>query len=635
MRQLNGWQKWIVTTWCCLASLFHLYTASVGVFIPLIQRSIHLSFLLPLAFLFFPANKNSPKDKIPFIDFCLALLSLIPTLYIFVNANRLSIRMEYVSPVSDVEVLLGILNIVLLIEAIRRTISPIMAGLILVFLSYIFLGHYLPGIFHCQDYTLARIIEMQYLLADPGIYGPILGISATFVAIFVIFAAFLQVSGVGKFFNDIATKIAGKSPGGPAKIATIGSGLFATISGASSANVYATGSFTIPLMKKMGYSKEFAGAVEAAASTGGMIMPPVMGATAFIIAEFTRTPYIIVCKYALLGAVLYYFTIYIMVHLEALKLGLGGIDSSELPTWGVIIKEVHLIMPIICLVYFLVKGYSAFTAAYWATIFSFVVSFFRKETMMTIKKVIQALENGAKNMVIIALACAGAGIVISVITSSGLGLGLSSLAFSLSRGNLFWGLVIIMITSIILGMGLPTTAAYIITVAIGGPALQRMGVEILVAHLFVFYFAILSEITPPVAINAYAAAAISGGDPIKTGIKAMGLAITGFLIPYIFIYNPAILLKGTFLEIVVYFFLTLIALIAFGIFNIGIDIFSKRKINNIYRLIFLMISIFLVYSIITFALNINIVILIIVSFSILMNFYRHRKYKGIESMRLS
>ncbi|HAF49740.1 MAG TPA: C4-dicarboxylate ABC transporter permease, partial [Synergistaceae bacterium] len=556
MRRLEGWRRWVVGGWLVAAALFQLYTAATGIMQPRVQRGIHLFFLLPVAFLLYPATKKSPKDRFTALDILLAVLSAIPPIYLIVANEALNMRFEFVDPVTSLELFLGILNILMLLEAIRRAVVPAMAILVGAFVVYLYVAPYLPSIFYSKPMALSRIVEMQYLITDAGIYGAITGVSATFVALFVILGAFLETTKMGEFFTKMASRVAGTSPGGPAQIAVISSGLFGSISGVGAANVYATGTFTIPMMKRIGYKPQFAGAVEAVASTGGLIMPPVMGAGAFVMSELTGISYIKICAAALLGAVFYYMTLSLTVRFVALKHNLKGIPPEEVPSWKEIVRDAYLLLPAIGLVYFLLKGYSPFMAAFYAILLALGVSFFRKETMMTPKKLLSALELGGRNMAMIAIACAGAGMVVSIVTHTGLGLGIASVITSWSGGMLFPALLLIMATSIILGMGLPCTPAYIIAITIGGPALLAMGVDVLSAHLFVFYFAILAEVTPPVCIVAYCGAAIAGSDPMKTGFEAAKLAIVGFIVPYIFMYNKALLLRGSVWEI-----LTLIILL--------------------------------------------------------------------------
>ncbi len=550
MRNLKGWQAWAVGGWLVLLVLFHLYTASFGIMQPRIQRGIHLLFLLPVAFLLFPSGKRSPKQHPSVPDLFLAGLALLPPLYVIIQNDVLSMRLVFIDPVLPLEMTLGLINIILLLEGIRRAVVPAMSILIAVFFGYLFIAPYLPGVFYSKPPIIAEIIEMQYLVSDAGIYGSITGVSATFVALFVIFGAFMENTRTGQFFTDLACRLAGKSSGGPAKIAVISSGLFGSISGVGAANVYSTGTFTIPLMKSLGYRKQFAGAVEASASTGGMLMPPVMGAGAFVMAEITGISYVQIIVAALLGSMLYYASLIFRVHFTAQKENLRGISEDQLLSYTQILKDSYLLIPMLALVFLLLKGFSPFYAANAAIGITFLASFFKKKTRMTPAKLWATLLLSGKNMIMIALACAGAGMVVSIVTNTGLALGIASVITNWSGGTLLPALVLIMITSLVLGMGLPCTPAYIIAVTIGGPAMLAMGCALLPAHLFVFYFAILAGITPPVCIPAYCAASIAGSKPLQTGFEAFKLSMVGFMIPYIFIYNQALLLQGSTLEII-------------------------------------------------------------------------------------
>ncbi|MFW6055481.1 MAG: TRAP transporter permease [Thermodesulfobacteriota bacterium] len=549
MRDLKGWQNWLIGGWLVVLALFHLYTASFGIMQPRVQRGVHLLFLLPAAFILFPAGKRSPRDRPSGLDLVLAGAALIPPLYVITQNDTLSMRLVFIDPVLPVEMLLGGLNIVLLLEGVRRAVVPAMAILIAVFFGYLFLAPYLPGVFYSKPPLMAEIIEMQYLVSDAGIYGSITGVSATFVALFVIFGAFMENTRSGQFFTDLACRLAGKSSGGPAKIAVISSGLFGSISGVGAANVYSTGTFTIPLMKKLGYRKQMAGAVEAAASTGGMLMPPVMGAGAFVMAEITGISYVKIIVAALLGSILYYTSLVFRVHFTAQRDNLRGISEGQLLSYTQILKDSYLLIPMLALVWLLLKGFSPFYAANAAIGITFLASFASRETRMTPARLWATLRLSGHNMVMIALACAGAGMVVSIVTNTGLALGVASVITNWSGGFLLPALFLIMVTSLFLGMGLPCTPAYIIAVTIGGPAMLALGCDLLASHLFVFYFAILAGITPPVCIPAYCAASIAGSKPLQTGFEAFKLALVGFLIPYIFIYNQALLMQGTVLEI--------------------------------------------------------------------------------------
>lgn len=561
MRELKGWVKWLVSI--CLASvaLFHLYTAIFGIFQPRIQRGIHLMVLLPMTFLLYPARKEkSPQDRPSVLDWVLALLAVLPPIYLMVFNHQLNLRYQTIDPLTTVQVMLGLINIILIIEGVRRAVVPAMAILIVIFFGYLFASPYLGGIFYSKPMPLSRIVEINYLITNEGIYGSIIGVTATFVAIFVIFGAFMQNTRTGEYFTNLAVALAGRSVGGPAKIAVISSGLFGSISGVAAANVYATGVFTIPLMKRLGYRKQFAGAVEAAASTGGLIMPPIMGAGAFVMSEITGIAYIHIVKAAVLGAIFYYLSILMKVHFVAKKDGLRGMDEDELIPIKQILKDSYQLIPLILLVIFLIIGYSPFIAAVWGIISTFLLTFVRKDTRMGLKRLYETFELSGRNLIMLAMSCAGAGMVISIVTYTGLALGIASVIQSWSGGFLLPALLLIMVTSILMGMGMPCTPAYIVAVTIGGPALQAMGIEVMTAHLFVFYFAILAEVTPPVSIASYCGAAIAGSDPLKTGWESFRLALAGFIIPYIFVFNPAFLLKGTWLQI-----LGLVILVFYGV----------------------------------------------------------------------
>jgi len=561
LRQLKGWEQYLITIFAVSAAIFHLYTAATGVLASRYQRGFHLFFLIPLAFLLFPATKKSPQDRIPLQDWLLAILSAVPSLFVIIEAPRLEGRWEFVTPILDSELAIGILLVIMLLEAVRRAVAPAMTGLALAAVLYLLFGHFLPGILYHRPYSLREAIEICYLVVDDGIYGSFTGISAVFVALFVIFGAFIYEMGLGQYFIDLAVRVAGKSTGGPAKIAVISSACFGTLSGSAAANVFATGTFTIPMMKRIGYRPQFAGSVEAAASTGGQLMPPIMGAGAFLMAEITHIPYLSICIAAALPAVLYFFSVGMMVHLEALKYKLKGLGEIDAPSLSTLLKDSYLILPVAGLLVLMIKGYSPFRAAFVATLISVAISFLKRKTWMTPRKIVSALERGAKDMIMIAGACSCAGLITSVLMNTGLGLKFSTLVISSSQGIFLIAALLIMISSLILGMGLPTTAAYVLAVAAGGPALIKMGGELLSVHLFVFYFAILACVTPPVALAAYAGAAIAKTDPLKTGFEASKLVLAGYLIPYMMLYNPGLMLRGSWSEILLSFALAIFTII--------------------------------------------------------------------------
>ena len=520
-------------------SIFQLYTATFGVLDAQLQRAIHLGFGLSLAFLLYPTKKSWRRDKLHPLDAILAVLGAASPAYIVICYKSLVLRAGL--PTTE-DVIFGALGILLVIEAARRVVGIPMVAVVSVFITYAFVGQYMPGILAHKGLTIEQFVSHVYFTTE-GIFGIPLGVSSTFIFLFILFGAYLESTGLGKFFIDAANAIAGWASGGPAKVAVLSSGLMGTVSGSSVANVVGTGSLTIPMMKKLGYHKNFAGAVEAAASTGGQLMPPVMGAAAFLMAEFVGVPYVEIVKAAVIPAFLYFMGVWLGVHFEAKRNNLKGIPREELPKFGQLLRERgHLAIPLLVIVWLLVSGYTPMRAALVAIVLSIICSALRKSTRMKPLEIVKGLENGARNVLGVLVACAAAGIIIGVVTKTGVGLKLASGLLELSGGLLLPSMFLTMITAIILGMGVPTTANYVITSTIAAPALLQMGVPILAAHMFVFYFGIIADVTPPVALAAYAGAGIAGGNALKTGVNASKLAIAAFIIPYMFVLSPELLL---------------------------------------------------------------------------------------------
>lgn len=535
----TGFMAKVVTALAITFSVFQLYTALYGVLDAHLQRAVHLGFGLTLIYLLYPTCKEWSKDRLHPIDLVLAILGAAAPAYVVIMYKELVLR---AGTVNQTDLIVGCIGLILVIEATRRVVGIPMVIVSLLFLSYAFIGPYAPGVLAHRGLTLEQLIGHLFFTTE-GIFGIPMGVSSTFIFLFILFGAYLETTGLGKFFIDIANAIAGWASGGPAKVAVLSSGLMGTVSGSSVANVAGTGSFTIPMMKKLGYDKNFAGAVEAAASTGGQLMPPVMGAAAFLMAEFVGVPFIEIVKAATIPAVLYFAGVWIGVHLEAKRTNLKGIPRDQLPRPWIIFKERgHLAIPLVVIIYLLVSGYTPMKAALWAIFLSIVAAMMRKSTRMEPKEIILGLEKGARGVLGVLIACASAGIIIGVVTKTGVGLKLASALLDLAGGALLPTMFFTMITAIILGMGVPTTANYVITSTIAAPALVQMGVPILAAHMFVFYFGIIADVTPPVALAAYAGSAISGGNALKTGINASKLAIAAFLIPYIFVYSPVLLM---------------------------------------------------------------------------------------------
>ena len=441
----------------------------------------------------------------------------------------------------------AIMAVILVVEAARRVMGWMLPILGLIFLSYPFFSHYnwVPDRLLTRQYTISDIFGQMYLKTE-GLYSSAIGASVTFIFLFILFGAFLAKSGMGKLFNDLAMALAGHKQGGPAKVAVISSGFMGSINGTAVANVVGTGSFTIPLMKKIGYHKNFAGAVEASASVGGQILPPVMGASAFIMAETTGVSYGTIALAATLPALLYYLGVMAQVHYRAGRDNLKGVPKADLPRVKEVLKERgHLLIPIVALVFFLFQSIPVSYAAVYTILLTIVVAAFRKTTRMGIKEILEALEDGAKQSLSVMAACAVVGIIIGVVSLTSFGSVMTSSIMSIGAGSLFLTLFFTMIASMILGMGLPSIPAYIITATMAAPALANFDIPILVAHMFVFYFGLFANITPPVALAAFAGAGIAGGDPMRTGFQALKLSLAGFIIPFLFVYNPAMLMIDT------------------------------------------------------------------------------------------
>ncbi|MPM37100.1 hypothetical protein SDC9_83706 [bioreactor metagenome] len=539
-RNLSGLPGKFITLWLVAMSVFHLATAGF-VTIPLtIQRAIHLTFAVTAVFILYPATRKGSKVKTPWYDWLLAAGGFCVTAYIVVFFNDIARRG---ADPTNAEIYLGIAAIALLVEAGRRIVGNVLPCLSMIFLAYCYFGNYVPGIFQIRGYSLSRIIQHMYLTPE-GIFGLALGVSATFVIVFIIFGAFLSQSGGARFFNELALAMAGGSPGGPAKVAVVASGLLGTISGSSVANVATTGAFTIPLMKKVGYKPYYAGAVEACASTGGQLMPPIMGAGAFIMSEFLGIPYLTIAGAAVIPAFLYYAAIFTNVHIRARKKGLQGLPKDQLPVLRDVMRtDGHLIIPVIVIIATLLMKYTPLRAGFIGVISVIIVSSLKKNTRMSFASILKALEEGARGALGVAMACALVGFIVGTSSLTSLGLTISNNVIELAGGNLLLTLIMSMCACIILGMGLPTTANYIVCSTIIAPALVGMSVLPLSAHLFVFYFGIMADITPPVCLAAFTGAGIAGASPSKTGFTATRIAIASFMLPYCFVYNPMLLLQ--------------------------------------------------------------------------------------------
>ncbi|BBK38420.1 C4-dicarboxylate ABC transporter [Allostella sp. ATCC 35155] len=515
-------------------SVYHLYVGVTGAPEAFFFRGAHLMFTLVLIFLIMPSFRR----KVPHaVDYLMMVLSVAAIGYLWANHDYLYSRFVFVDDPTTTDLILGTILVLIVLESTRRVIGLALPITAILFVVYgLAFGNMRPE----------QFIEMMYLTTE-GIFGIPLGVSATYVILFIIFGAFVERSGTGQLFMDSANAVAGHTAGGPAKVAVITSGLFGTISGSAVANVMTTGTFTIPMMQRIGYRPAFAGAVEAVASTGGQIMPPIMGAAAFVMAEFLGASYLQITVYALIPAVLYYWAVFAAVHLEARRVGMRGMPRDEMPAFlHVLTARGHLFVPLVTVVAVLFMGYSAPYAAVWGVFSVVPIMLLRQLTRRDVSfaMIMQALESGARSTLAIAAACACAGIVIGVIAQTGLGLTFTSIVIAASQDSLVPALVLTMLAGIVLGMGLPTTPAYIIQVALLVPALIKLGVVAPAAHMFVFYFAILSAITPPVALAVYAAIGLSKSPIWETGLAAVKLGATGYIVPFMFVFSPELLMIG-------------------------------------------------------------------------------------------
>jgi len=544
-----------------LFSGYHLWTTMFGMPPAYLHRPVHLTFAATLGFLLYSVRGKKRAGAVPAWDVLLALLSLACFGTVALLADKAAQRLPMIDPLTSWELFAGATGVVLVLELIRRTVGLPLAAVATAFLAYAFLGPYMPRALAHTGFTWKQIVDYESFGLE-GIYSSAIGVSSTYIVVFIIFGTFLEMSGAGEVLMDLGRSLAGRFRGGPAKIAVITSAFFGTISGSAAANVYATGTFTIPLMRRTGYSPTFAGAVEAAASTGGQLMPPIMGAAAFLMADILGIPYLKVCAAALIPSVLYFFSILMMVDFEAAKLGLKGVSGDDLPDARNTLRRSYLLLPIVVLVVVMLLDYTPFMAAFVATASAMAVSWFSPEHRMGPRRILEALEVGGRRTVLIASACAGAGIIVGVITMTGIGLNVASLVISASGGVTIVALLLVMAASILMGVGTPTTVAYIIVATLGVPALQKLGFATLPSHFFVFYFGVISMVTPPVAVAAYAAAEVAQADMMRIGLTATRLCCVAFLVPFIFIYEPALLMVGSWPKVLLAFVTAMVGSVA-------------------------------------------------------------------------
>jgi len=561
-RSLRGFTALFVTAAAVVLSLFQLYTAGISPLTAMYQRSVHLVLIMVITFALNPPTKKASRDRFDIymaFDWFLILVAFLIGLYIWIEFDAI---IERQGDWTRVDVFLGIVTIVLVMEATRRAIGLFMSVIAAVFLLYAYLGPYMPDLFAHKGYSVERISTTLYLTTE-GIWGLPVGVAATFVFVFVLFGAFLERSGGGDFFIDLAYSLTGRMSGGPAKTSVVASGFMGSVSGSAVANVVTTGSFTIPMMKRVGYRPHVSGAIEAAASTGGQLMPPIMGAGAFLMAEFTNTSYLHIIKIAIVPAILYYVSVLFFVHFEAKKEGFIPSAKEDLPKLWVTLRDgLHFLIPVGVLIYVLINNYSPMMAGFIAVVSTVAAAMVRKSTRLSLRDIFEALESGAKKAVMVSVACGCAGIIVGCVSLTGLGLKFSSMVVSLSAGSPFLAIMLIGAASLVLGMGLPVTASYIVLVILAGPALMELGLPILVAHMVVFWYSQDANVTPPVALASFAGAGLAGASPMRCGFSSWKIAKGLYIIPIVMAYRP-LLGNGPPGQVILTMVLTALGLIAF------------------------------------------------------------------------
>lgn len=601
-----------------LVTLYHLVFAS-GFWMPetLKHRSLHVSMILILAFAMYPATKKASRKIIAWYDYILIALSAAVPLYMWLDYFNIINR---AGKPNSMDVIIGTLLTLLVLEATRRVCGMALPILGVIFILYSLMGTKqglipvnIPGIFLHRGYTWQKLMS-HFFANTEGIYGSSVNVASTYIFLFIAFGEIMNKCGMGKFFNDIANALAGGSKGGPAKVAVVASGLLGMINGAAVAVVVTTGSFTIPLMKKTGYDNEFSGAIVATGSVGGQLMPPVMGAAAFIMAETLGIKYSTLLVSAIIPAVIYYMGILLQIQMRAEKMGMQGTPKDQLPKVGEVMKEYgHLAIPLVFLIYMLFfSGKTVIMAAFYTILFTIVVAQLRPNTRMSLNDIIDAMVASAKSTVSVAIACACVGIIVGVCSITGFALNMASTIIQIGGQSLMFTLMFTMVTCMILGMGLPSIPSYIITSTIAAPALVTLGIPPIAAHMFCFYFAMFANLTPPVALAAFAAAGIAGGSPMKTGWASVKLALAGFILPYMFVYNTELLLLDT--PIAKGIQVAITAAIGVFLISVAVEGFLFRKVNAVLRILcfagaYLLIDSGLITDIIGIAICVGIVLL--------------------------
>lgn len=616
IRQLTGWRYSLFIMLGFFMSIYQIWSVLFARIEAITQMSIHLSFILVLTFFLYTFYSNTRnREKNSAISSILMIIAASCGIYYIIHAERIATRIVGVDILTNLDLVFGLLFVLLCIEAARRTIGFSIIIVAILFVAYALFGHLLTGIWYHHKIPAKDVLD-HLAFSYNGLWGSPVSVASSFVFIFILFGSFLKKSGAGEFFFHLSISLAGRTRGGAAKIAVLTSALFGSISGSPTANVVTTGPFTIPTAKKAGYSPKFAAAIEACASTGGSLLPPIMGSSAFLMVAVTGIPYQKIAIAALFPGILFYISLFSVVHFEALRLDLPKGLAKDAPNIKQVIKDgwFHFI-PLIVLVTFLLKGYSPSRTGIYGIIAVIFVNWLRKSNGMNINKIVEAMADGAKSAIPVSTACGVAGLVISGIMTTGLGGKLNSIILSITTGQLFPSLFLIMIMCIILGMGMPVSAAYVLTAMLAAPTLIGLGVSPLSAHLFIVYFSIISAITPPVAVAAFAAAGIAKTSPTKVGFEAMRLGLASVVIPFIFVYKPALLLEGSVSEIVYTIITSIIGVIVLGCGAIG---FFYKRVTGMQRIYLIITGILIIYPVI----YVNILGMIL---AMLLFFYQYKK----------
>ena len=591
----HDWLKKLIYALCLFFTIYHLAYASGIRLLQMVNikhHAIHVGLILVLGFALYPAFKKSSRKKLVWYDWIFMILSAVMPVYVFLRyPTFISTGFQG----ETIDVIMGTILILLVLECSRRLSGPALPILSIIFLLYGIFGRSFPGVFMHRGYTWHRIVT--YLTTDIyGIYGSSIKVAATYIVLFIIFGEVMNKCGMGQFFNDIANALAGHTKGGPAKVAVLASGFLGSINGSAVANVVTTGTFTIPLMKKTGYSKEFAGSVEATASVGGQLLPPIMGAAAFVMAETLGVQYGVIIKAAVIPALIYYLGIIIQVQMRANRDHLMGIPKDQLPKASQVMKDRgHLLIPIAFLLYMLIwSGKTVIVGAFWTIVVTIVVAQLRPISRMSLKDICDAFVAGAKSTVSVAMACACVGIIVGICGMTGFALNVAHTIISIGQQSLMLTLVFTMITCMILGMGLPSIPSYLITATIAAPALVELGQPEIAAHMFCFYFAMFANLTPPVALASFAAAGLSGGSPMKTGWQSVKLALAGFIVPYMFVYNEQLMLSN----VTLFSGIQVICTACFGVFLIALaaEGFCFSRANWLVRILSFVAALLLIDS---------------------------------------